>query len=206
MKTKLYNPCHAAGGMSSYVWEDDPKRLGFLLARYKFVAKMLAGRKDVLEIGCADGFGSRVVAQHVGSLTAVDCDPRSIAEAEAKASPRWRINFRLATYPNDIWRPFSAIYSLDVLEHIHPRKAEDLFLRSIAVQSPVAIIGTPSLESQPHASKLSKADHVNCKTEEQLQETLSRYWNNVFLFGMNDETLHTGFGPMCHYRFALCVR
>ena len=38
-----------------------------------------------------------------------------------------------------------------------------------------------------------------------MRTTLMQHWNHVFLFGMNDETLHTGFGPMCHYRFAVCT-
>ena len=67
------------------------------------------------------------------------------------------------------------------------------------------ICGMPSLESQPYASELSRAGHVNCKTEEQLRQTLGKFFRNVLLFGMNDETLHTGFGPMCHYRLAICT-
>ena len=54
------------GLMSGWGWYDDPKRLAFTLARYKFVSKMLAGLDDVLEVGCGDGFGSRIVAQSVG--------------------------------------------------------------------------------------------------------------------------------------------
>ena len=50
------------GRMTSHAWRDDPKRLGFTLARYKFVAKMLAGYEQVLEVGCGDGFASVVVA------------------------------------------------------------------------------------------------------------------------------------------------
>ena len=42
------------GLMSSQVWQDDPKRLLFVLARYKFVAKMFSGMNKVLEVGCAD--------------------------------------------------------------------------------------------------------------------------------------------------------
>jgi hypothetical protein len=30
------------------------------------------------------------------------------------------------------------------------------------------------------------------------------YFRNVFLFGMNDEVLHTGYYDMCHYLWALC--
>jgi hypothetical protein len=32
------------GLMTSFAWNDDPKRLAFTLSRYKFVAKLLAGR------------------------------------------------------------------------------------------------------------------------------------------------------------------
>jgi len=42
--------------MTNQVWEDDPRRLTFLLARYKFVSKMLSGKKFVGELGCGDAF------------------------------------------------------------------------------------------------------------------------------------------------------
>ena len=43
------------GLMNNAVWYEDPKRLVFTLARYKFVAKMLSWFKRVAEIGCGDG-------------------------------------------------------------------------------------------------------------------------------------------------------
>ena len=51
----------AMGLMPGWTWYDDPRRLAFLLSRYKFVSKLLDGSSDVLEVGCADGFGARVV-------------------------------------------------------------------------------------------------------------------------------------------------
>ena len=51
------------GLMTNQAWQDDPKHLLFTLARYKFTAKMLSGRSSVLEIGCADAFGTRLVLQ-----------------------------------------------------------------------------------------------------------------------------------------------
>src|SRR5690242_18076574 len=54
------------GLMVNESWNQDPKRTLFTLARYKFVARMLAGRKHVLEVGCADAFGTRIVQQAVG--------------------------------------------------------------------------------------------------------------------------------------------
>ena len=78
------------GLMTSQAWDDDPKRLAFTLARYKFVAKMLSGRRHVLEVGCADAFGTRVVRQEVKELTAVDFDPVFIEDVNRRMRPNWR--------------------------------------------------------------------------------------------------------------------
>jgi hypothetical protein len=58
------------GLMSNYTWHDDPKRLVFVLSRYKLVSKMLSGRHNVLEVGCGDAFATRIIA--VGGR-AIDC-------------------------------------------------------------------------------------------------------------------------------------
>ena len=77
------------GLMSNQVWHDDPKRLLFMLSRYKFVSKMLSGRKNVLEIGCGDAFGTRIVLQEVNQLTAIDFDPLFVADAISRKNPEW---------------------------------------------------------------------------------------------------------------------
>src|SRR3954471_18439067 len=63
------------GPMMNQVWHDDPRRLLFVLARYKFVSKMLAGKQRALEVGCGDAFGTRIVLQEVPYVCAVDFDP-----------------------------------------------------------------------------------------------------------------------------------
>src|ERR1043166_4661692 len=70
------------GLMVNESWNQDPKRTLFTLARYKFVAKMLTGRDHVLEVGCADAFGTRIVQQAVRKVTAVDFDPLFIADVQ----------------------------------------------------------------------------------------------------------------------------
>ena len=70
------------GLMNSNVWHQDPKRLAFTLARYKFVSKMLDGQKDVAEIGCGDGFCARIVKQTVENLLITDYDPYFIERFE----------------------------------------------------------------------------------------------------------------------------
>jgi len=198
------------GLMSNQVWRDDPKRLLFVLSRYKFAAKMLRGRRRVLEVGCADAFGTRVVRQEVGSVVAVDFDPVFIADAEARADDHWPVEYRVHDMlSGPVEGAFDGAYSLDVIEHIDARD-EDRFIANIAgslTPHGVLIVGSPSLESQDYASPQSKEGHINCKDERGLRELMERHFENVFMFSMNDEVVHTGFSPMAHYRMALgCSR
>ena len=190
------------GLMVNESWNQDPKRTLFTLARYKFVAKMLAGRHHVLEVGCADAFGTRIVQQSVGKVTATDFDPLFVEDAKERMNPHWPLDVIVHDLlKGPVPGRFDAVYALDVLEHIEQR-CEDLFLKNaIASLTPagIAIFGMPSLESQSHASTQSKAGHVNCKSGDALKSTLERYFHTVFVFSMNDEVVHTGFYPMAHY-------
>src|SRR5712691_5468541 len=196
------------GLRANAAWHADPKRLGIVLARYKFVAKMLSGKQRVLEVGCGDGWASRVVRQEVESLVGIDFDPVFVDNARAGMEPPWEFEVRVHDMQE---RPvdgsFDAAYALDVLEHIQPSD-EDRFIANVAgsLASPgVAIFGLPSLESQPYASPLSREGHVNCKSAPGLKQLMLRHFHEVFIFSMNDEVVHTGFYALAHYLFALCV-
>jgi 2-polyprenyl-3-methyl-5-hydroxy-6-metoxy-1,4-benzoquinol methylase len=198
------------GIVSNQRWRDDPRGLLFILSRYKFVAKMLSGKRRVLEVGCADAFGTRVVQQEVGVITASDFDPVFIADARERMDAEGWV---CETVVHDILTGpvppcgFDAAYSLDVFEHIAPEREDD-FVRNIAhslIPTGVAVIGSPSLQSQAYASEGSKLGHVNCKDGKDYRRVMERHFDNVFLFSMNDEVVHTGFTPMAHYLFALCV-
>jgi 2-polyprenyl-3-methyl-5-hydroxy-6-metoxy-1,4-benzoquinol methylase len=196
------------GLMNNLVWYEDPKRLVFTLSRYKFVSKLLSGKKKVAEIGCGDGFGSRIVQQEVLNLTISDYDQLFIDDFNANSHEDWptqAICHDILKNPfND---KFDAIYSLDVLEHI-PKKSENIFLKnscSSLNKNGILIIGMPSIESQEYASPASKEGHVNCKTGEDLRKTMLNYFEHVLVFSMNDEVVHTGFSKMAHYLFAVGI-
>jgi 2-polyprenyl-3-methyl-5-hydroxy-6-metoxy-1,4-benzoquinol methylase len=195
------------GLMTNQVWYDDPRRLTFLLARYKFVSKMLGGRRNVAEVGCGDAFGTRIVQQEVENVTVYDFDPVFIEDIQSRPSERWPLKAALhdivaAPLPER----YDGVYSLDVLEHIESANEHAYLanLRGSLTGEGVLIIGTPSVESQLYASPPSKAGHVNCKSGKELKVLLERYFTRVFVFSMNDEVVHTGFYPMAHYLFAIC--
>jgi 2-polyprenyl-3-methyl-5-hydroxy-6-metoxy-1,4-benzoquinol methylase len=197
----------ALGLHANKQWFEDPRHLLFSMSRYKFVAKMLSGSQEVLEIGCGDGFNARIVRQEVRALTLVDIDPMFVADARARVTPEW--DYRTAVH--DILSgpapgKFDAIYSLDVLEHI-PADRERVFMaNALASLRPngAMIIGMPTKESQAYAKPPQVTGHVNCKSLPDLKSFLSQYFGNVFLFSMNDEVVHTGYYPLAQYGMALC--
>jgi 2-polyprenyl-3-methyl-5-hydroxy-6-metoxy-1,4-benzoquinol methylase len=188
-------------------WFEDPRHLMFSMARYKFVAKMLSGSKNVLEIGCGDGFCGRLVRQEVAALTLVDIDPLFVADARERRSPEWNYDaFTHDILTGPVPGSFDGIYTLDVLEHI-PEEREGVFLsNTVASLAPngVLIVGMPSKEALIYAKPISVTGHINCKTQPDLKALLLRYFTNVFTFSMNDELVHTGYAKLAHYVFALC--
>lgn len=199
------------GSMTSFTWNNDPRRLSFLLARYKFVSKMIEGSKKVLEIGCGDGFASRIVAQSVEKLTCTDVDKEFIEKIISNNKDTAYKNLEFDYHDNlksEYKRDeFDAIYMLDVLEHIN-KNEENIFLTNTCKAlkpKGIFICGMPSIESQQYASKESKEGHVNCKTQEDTKKMFDNFFDYVFIFSMNDEVVHTGYSRMSHYNLALCA-
>jgi len=196
------------GVHSSYTFADDPKHILFTLARYKFVAKLFEGYGSVLEVGCGDGFGSALVAQAVERLECTDSEPYGL---EHLAENPWLTSNANFSVHDILQSPppgkFDAVYSLDVIEHI-PAELEDRFFDNVVAstkQHGALIIGTPNITAAPYASQNSQIGHINLKSHDSLKESLGRYYHHVFMFGMNDEVLHTGYPAMAHYLMALAA-
>ena len=120
------------GLMTSWAWYDDPKRLAFMVSRYKFVSKMLTNLKLVAEVGCGDGFGSRIVSGSVQKLDCYDFDEELLNSAEiTQKNSKKKINFIFHDImKKKLPKTYDAIYSLDVFEHISKEK-EKIFLKNI---------------------------------------------------------------------------
>ena len=106
------------GLVANQIWHDDPRLLVYLLSRYKFVAKMLTGRRFVAEVGCGDAFPTRLLLQEVDQVTVYDLDPSLIEDIRLRRSERWPIDayvhdivlapLQRSTTPSTVWTSSSA--------------------------------------------------------------------------------------------------
>ena len=192
------------GPWTTHIWRSDPRHLGFLLARYKFCAKMLKGKSRALEVGCGDAFGTPVVLQEVPFVHGIDFEPLVLKEAQRCVQQEFADRCAFSVHDiveSPMGQSFDAAYSLDVIEHV-PASQEDRFMSNVCaslVADAVFIIGTPNIEASRHASQASMEGHINLKSAVTLRTLLGKYFKNCFLFSMHDEIVHTGYYPMAHY-------
>jgi 2-polyprenyl-3-methyl-5-hydroxy-6-metoxy-1,4-benzoquinol methylase len=147
------------------------RHLLFVLARYKFAARLLPEARPlkVLELGCNEGLGGLMLIERGHQLTAVDFDDRAIESAK-RAFGDSGIDWVCDDFLGKTYGEHDAVVSIDVIEHIDGSE-EDRFMQTV-----IQNLGQHGFAVIVHQS---------------------------FLFGVNDEVVHTGFYPMCHYLMAL---
>ena len=193
------------GDRISYWCHKTPRRLLHHTAYYKFAAKMIGGGKSVLDLGCAEGLGTWLLAKECGTSFGVDIDRQAIETAQRN----WQGNNILFTcgdfFETHYDTLFNAAVSFDVIEYIPGERAEGFLtiIREAMTPYGVAVIGTPSLEGQRFTSKISKRGYVNVYDGERLEKEMRRHFQHVFIFSANDEVIHTGYLRMAHYLIAV---
>jgi 2-polyprenyl-3-methyl-5-hydroxy-6-metoxy-1,4-benzoquinol methylase len=158
----------------------------------------------VLELGCSEGIGAPILTESSAKYTGVDMDGSAISSAKKNFSGKWR-RFLKDDFLEKKYGVFDSVVSLDVIEHIHA-EFESQFFDTIwknLDEDGIGIVGTPNITSDRHASPTSKLGHVNLYSADRLARSMKNIFHNVFVFGMNDEMVHTGFAPMAHYLIAI---
>ena len=184
----------------SYWFYRTPRRALHSMSYYKFAARLIGEGKRVLDLGCGEGLGTWLLAAECGYAAGVDLDEDAIG----KAQNNWndpRVAFHCKDFLDADLGQLDAIVSFDVIEHILPQNTHRFFqkIMDCLVHNGIAIIGTPNISSHRYASKITRIGHVNLYSGDRLENQMSQYFHHVFMFGANDEVVHTGFLPMAHY-------
>jgi len=194
---------------SNQIWADDPRRLAILLTRYRFIAKLLDGRKLVGELGCSDALGTRLVMHTVGNVAVYDANPKLIDDVRQRHSQRWPIEAHLHDIlENPLPHVHDGLYGLDLFERIS-RTEELAYLNNIRASlsdDGILIVGSPSAGSGLHNSPPDKKDHPNSRSDAELKALLLNFFYEVFLFSMDDGVVHIGPSQKSDYVFALCCQ
>jgi cyclopropane fatty-acyl-phospholipid synthase-like methyltransferase len=194
------------GPRFSYKALHTPRQLLFHYARYKFAARLIGETPgvEVLELGCSEGLNTLMLAEGYHKVIAVDFDEDAIKWAKSNINND-DVTFIYDDFLGKTYGQFDAVVSIDVIEHIAPENEGRFFETVTANLKPdsYCIIGTPNITASQYASEQSRKGHVNLFSAERLRDAVSKYFKNVFTFGMNDEVVHTGFYPMSHYLFVL---
>jgi hypothetical protein len=197
------------GLTSNQIWDDDLHRSATHLTRYRFIAKLLDGRKLVGELGCSDALGTRLVMHAVGNVAVYDANPRLIDDVRQRHSQRWPIEAHLHDiFENPLPHLYDGLYSLDMFERIS-RSEELRYLNNISASlsdDGILIVGSPSVGSGLHNSLRDKEDHPNSRSGAELKALLLNFFYEVFLFSMDDEVVHIGPSQKSDYVFALCCQ
>lgn len=199
------------GPWSSYSLLNDPKHMCFVLSRYKFCSKILESKANILEVGCGDGFGVPIVANNSKFVLAVDTDDRLIEGNKQRLSKIEKIKFvnhNMCNSPVHFGNIiFDGAFSIDVIEHLD-KELEVRFMCNICDSlktDGIYVMGTPNITASEYATYRSEVQHINLKSYDSLRKLMETYFDNVLMFSMNDEVVHTGYGNMAHYLFGVGV-
>jgi len=191
----------------SFQFVNTPRRLLYSLSYYKFAAKLIGVEKNVIDIGCGEGLGTWVLAKECGHAVGVDFDKDAIQTARSNW-PSSQVRFTDCDFMKIEDACYDAIVAFDVIEHILPVNSPDFFnkVSNNIAHDGLFIVGTPNETSHMYANEVTRKGHINLFSGQRLEEQMREVFHHVFMFGANDEVIHTGFLPMSHYLIAVGCR
>lgn len=175
------------------------------LARYKFALRQAKPDDQYLDVGCGAGYGTRLIAGHVGSAVGIDSDPTLLARA---ASTYRRENLTYVetdaiTYVESRTMrngPMSLITCFEMIEHVERREACRLLraLRDRAMgPGSLLILSTPRWVPFERRSQNRQLEHVYEYTYDDLMDLLTGIFSRPIILTQTDETIGAGNFDAC---------
>lgn len=136
--------------------------------------------KDILDIACGCGYGSKIMSEYAKSVTAVDVDEKTIEYAK-KFFNDPKINYVVSSLENfTSKKKFDGVISFETIEHIADENMYILKIKELMKRDGFFVVSTPV------ANKNGKNDindyHVNEFTEERFKCFLNEHFMNVEFF------------------------
>lgn len=157
-----------------------------LVRKYMFAGKYVKD-KNVLDLGCAAGYGSNYLAANAKAthITGVDVSKEAIEYAGNKFQSS-KLKFQIASAETLPFRngDFDVVVSLEVIEHVENYQKYLSELTRVLKPGGTAIISTPNKAlSSPNLKYPLMASHVKEFYIEELENELKKCFKSVKLFG-----------------------
>jgi len=150
--------------------------------RYRFASQFVKG-KNVLDVGCGEGFGSRLLSKSAESVVGCDLSIRAIDLCKAKVSPK-QVEFLLCdgTKLPFLNGGFDVVTALEVIEHIRNPRALLSEICYVLRKDGVCVVSTPrrvvlGLPLNPY--------HLREFSYEEFADVLSSSFESVEIIGQN---------------------
>jgi 2-polyprenyl-3-methyl-5-hydroxy-6-metoxy-1,4-benzoquinol methylase len=183
MKTAVANIANT--GERILLEKETPLMIARHFCAYRF-AKDYVSDKQVLDIGCGEGYGSNYLAQFAAKVTGIDYNSDIIDYAKSKYH-KDNLAFCVveATDLNSLDNRFDIICSFQVIEHI---KEADVFLndiKNLLNNGGIFICSTPNkLDASPHSEVPVNKYHIREYLLEEFRELLKKYFMDLEVIGL----------------------
>lgn len=156
------------------------------LLAYQF-ALQFCQAKTVLDAGCGEGYGARLLAEAAATVIGADIAPEAVrhaAEKYARANLEYRVmDVTGLAFPDD---SFDVVVSLQVIEHLHNADKFLEEIRRVLKENGRAIISTPL--QIPGAGRPRGKYHVREYRPDEFQGLLDAHFEKVEYYGVRLKT------------------
>ncbi|PIQ88141.1 MAG: hypothetical protein COV73_00425 [Candidatus Omnitrophica bacterium CG11_big_fil_rev_8_21_14_0_20_43_6] len=165
--------------------KETPLMIARHFCAYKFAKDYVAG-KEVLDIGCGEGYGSYCLSGYAKKVTGLDYDKDVIAYAKEKY-PKSNLDFLVMDVSNLelLKHEFDIICSFQNIEHIRDDKGLLLNINKILKQGGSFICSTCNrLDASPGRDTPSNKFHVREYLVDEFKSLLNTVFAEVEIFGL----------------------
>lgn len=170
--------------------ETPPKFYAEHLKPYEFMSKKDACGKQILEIGCGDGYGSAYLAQIADKVIGIDYEEKIILQAQKKYKmPNLNFIYIDAAKLQFNDKSFDIACSFQVIEHIPENEIPQYLseIKRVLKDDGVFYLSTLNLAHSMKSPETYRKNLAHCKEFRlaELSELLYKVFINVEIYGLH---------------------